>query len=61
MALFCIWLKFKNIFIDVVIPQSIFIDYDVIESILNPNELNTSYPETIYKLINEDYEKLILK
>lgn len=42
------------IFIDVVVPRSIFIDFSSIESILTPNELKTNLPETIYELINDD-------
>ena len=45
----------EYIFIDVVVPQSLFIDYNAIESILHPNEIKTNLPETIYNLINEDY------
>lgn len=47
------------IFIDVVVPKSAFIDYNSIESILEPNELKTDLPETIYDLINEDYSENI--
>jgi hypothetical protein len=47
------------IFIDVVVPRSLFIDYNTIESILNPNELKTSLPDTIYKLVNDDYSEVI--
>jgi hypothetical protein len=47
------------IFIDIMIPKSSFIDYDAIESILEPSELKTNMPETIYELINEDYSENI--
>ena len=47
------------IFIDVVVPKSTFIDYSSIESVLNPWEIKTSLPETIYDLINEDYSEII--
>lgn len=47
------------IFIDVVVPRSAFIDYNTIESILNPNELKTSLPDTIYNLVNDDYSETI--
>lgn len=47
------------IFIDVVVPKSDFIDYTIIESILEPHELKTDLPETIYELINEDYSENI--
>ena len=43
------------IFIDVVVPRSMYIDYDVIESVLSPEELNTNLPETIYSICNENY------
>lgn len=43
------------IFIDVVVPKSSFIDYNSIESILEPAQLKTSLPESIYSLINENY------
>jgi hypothetical protein len=43
------------IFIDVVIPKTSFIDYNAIESVLEPYELKTNMPEIIYDLINEDY------
>ena len=43
------------IFIDVVVPRTAYIDYDVIESILSPSELKTSLPETIYNICNENY------
>jgi hypothetical protein len=43
------------IFIDVVVPKSSFIDYNAIESILEPYEIKTSMPETIYSMINENY------
>ena len=45
----------EYIYIDVVIPQSNFIDYNTIESILDPDELNTDIPETVNNLINEDF------
>lgn len=47
------------IFIDIVVPRSLFIDYNTIESILNPNELKTSLPDTIYSLVNDDYSDII--
>jgi hypothetical protein len=47
------------IFIDVVVPKSLFIDYNSIENVLEPNELKTNLPETIYDLINEDYSENI--
>lgn len=47
------------IFIDVVVPKSTFIDYSSIETILEPNELKTNLPETIYDLINEDQSENI--
>ena len=47
------------IFIDVVVPRSLFIDYNTIESILHPNELKTSLPDTIYNLVNDDYSEVI--
>lgn len=47
------------IFIDIVVPKSSFIDYNAIESILEPYELKTNIPETIYDLINEDYSENI--
>jgi len=47
----------EYVYIDVVVPQSIYVDYDAIESILNPNELNTDYPDIIFKLLNEDYSE----
>jgi len=43
------------IFIDVVVPKSSFIDYNAIETILEPYEIKTSMPETIYNMINENY------
>lgn len=43
------------IFIDVVVPKSSFIDYNAIESILEPHQLKTNIPETIFELINENY------
>ena len=46
-------------FIDVVIPKSSFIDYNSIESLLNPYDLKTDMPEVIYDLINEDYSENI--
>ena len=49
------------IFIDIVIPKSSFIDYNAIESILEPYELKTSLPETIYGLINDDYSENIIE
>ena len=51
--------NFDFIFIDVVIPKSTFIDYNSIESILEPSELKTNLPEKIYELINEDYSEEI--
>ena len=47
----------EYIYIDVVVPQNIYIDYDAIEMILNPDELNTNIPEIIYKLLNDDYSE----
>ena len=47
------------IFIDVVVPKSSFIDYNAIESMLEPHELKTNIPEIIYELINEDYSENI--
>jgi hypothetical protein len=49
------------IFIDIVIPKSSFIDYNAIESILEPYELKTSLPETIYGLINDDHSENIIE
>lgn len=49
------------IFIDIVIPKSSFIDYNMIENILEPYELKTNIPETIYKLINDDYSENIIE
>lgn len=46
-------------FIDVVVPKSSFIDYNAIESVLEPYELKTNMPETLYELINEDYSENI--
>lgn len=48
------------IFIDVVVPRSLFIDYNTIESILNPSELKTNIPDVIYNLVNDDYGEVIL-
>jgi hypothetical protein len=47
------------IFIDVVVPKSSFIDYNSIENVLEPHELKTNLPETIYDIINEDYSENI--
>lgn len=47
------------IFIDVVIPKSAFIDYSSIEAVLDPSEINTNLPETIYDLINENFSENI--
>jgi hypothetical protein len=47
------------IFIDVVVPRSLFIDYNAIESILHPTELKTSLPDIIYNLVNDDYTDVI--
>jgi hypothetical protein len=47
----------EYVYIDVVVPQSIYVDYDAIEAILNPNELKTDYPDIIFKLLNEDYSE----
>ena len=49
------------IFIDVVVPKSSFIDYNAIESILEPNELKTNMPEIIYELINVNYSENIIE
>ena len=49
------------IFIDVVVPKSSFIDYNAIESILEPYELKTSLPEKIYDLVNDDYSENIIE
>jgi len=49
------------IFIDIVVPKSSFIDYNAIESILEPYELKTSVPETIYDLLNDDYSENIIE
>jgi hypothetical protein len=46
-------------FIDVVVPKSSFIDYNAIESVLEPYELKTNIPETLYELINQDYSENI--
>jgi hypothetical protein len=43
------------IFIDVVVPRNMYIDYDVIESILSPEDNKTNLPETIYNICNENY------
>ena len=47
------------IFIDVIIPKSDFFDYSAIETILEPHEIKTSLPDTIFELINEDYSENI--
>ena len=47
------------IFIDVVIPKSSFIDYNSIESVLEPYQLKTNLPEIIYDLINENFSENI--
>ena len=47
------------IFIDVVVPKHSFIDFNAIESVLEPYELQTNLPETIYELINENYSENI--
>jgi hypothetical protein len=49
------------IFIDVLVPKSMFIDYDVIEQILDPKQITTNLPDRIYKLINEDYEETLVE
>lgn len=49
------------IFIDVVVPKSSFIDYNSIESILEPYQLKTSLPELIYELINENHSDNIIE
>lgn len=49
------------IFIDIVIPKTSFIDYNAIETILEPYELKTSTPEIIYEMINEDYSENIIE
>jgi hypothetical protein len=49
------------IFIDIVVPKSNFIDYNMIESILDPNDLKTNIPEIIYELINEDFSENIIE
>ena len=46
-------------FIDVVIPKSSFIDYNSIESLLDPYDLKTNMSEVIHDLINEDYSENI--
>jgi len=47
------------IFIDIVVPKSSFFDFNSIQTILEPSELYTNLPETIYNLINEDYSENI--
>ena len=47
------------IFIDVVVPRSLFIDYNTIESILSSQEIRTNLPDTIYNLVNEDYSNIL--
>jgi hypothetical protein len=49
------------IFIDIVVPKSSFIDYNAIESILEPYELKTSTPEIIYDLLNDDLTESIVE
>jgi hypothetical protein len=49
----------EYIFIDVIMPKSLFIDYSLIESILTPEQLKTNLPEIIYDYINEDYSENI--
>ena len=47
------------IFIDVVVSQEKYIDYNFIESLLTPKEIKTSLPERIYEIINEDFSEEI--
>jgi hypothetical protein len=47
------------IFIDVVVPRSMYIDYDIIESVLSPEKLKTNLPETIYNVCNENYSDIL--
>lgn len=49
------------IFIDIVVPKSSFIDYNAIETILDPHELKTNAPEIIYDLINEDMSESVIE
>ena len=44
-------------FIDIIVPKTMFIDYNSIESILSPSEINTELPEKIYDIINENYSQ----
>lgn len=43
------------IYIDIVVPISQYIDFNIIESILTPTEIKSSLPEKIYDMINSDY------
>lgn len=45
----------EYIYIDIVVPQTNFIDYNTIETILDPEELNTDIPEIVNNLLNEDF------
>lgn len=45
----------EYIYIDIVVPQTNFIDYNTIETILDPEELNTDIPEIINNLLNDDF------
>lgn len=45
----------EYIYIDIVVPQTNFIDFNTIETILDPEELNTDIPEIVNNLLNEDF------
>lgn len=45
----------EYIYIDIVVPQTNFIDYNTIETILDPKELNTDIPEIVNNLLNDDF------
>jgi hypothetical protein len=47
------------IFIDVVVPKSSFIDFNLIEGVLDSYEINTNLPENIYNLVNENFSENI--
>ena len=43
------------IFIDIVVPRNVFIDYEQILSVLDVKDLKTSTPDYAFKLLNENY------
>jgi len=45
----------EYIYIDIVVPQTNFIDFNTIETILDPEELNTDIPEIVNNLLNDDF------